>query len=164
MKRILSLWLAAAMFAVQPCYAAVCVGFGASAACDDGLLSNGCFDDGTTDWEKSYNSTSLVMEVTSGQMVFTLNEFSYEGIKQAVTLTNSASYTLTMDIIAMSGGATPGIQVLIGGTDCGTFYEADIGTGKSKTCNAGTADEIKIAVGGASPRSFTIDNVKLTAN
>ena len=135
---------------------------GGVVACDDGLLSNGCFDNGETDWIKTLDSASLDMSVVDGQMVFTLSEFSYKGIKQTVILTDSASYTMIFDVIAISGGAIPGVEAKIGGTSCGTITST--GTGKSVTCNAGTVDEIQFNVPGAYPRSFTIDNVKLVAN
>lgn len=156
---ILCLWSAAA-WAVSPVFLGAATS-GAAVGCDDGLLENGCFDDGATNWSKSYNSASITIGVVAGQMEVAISEFSYEGLKYDITLTNSASYTLTFNLIAIAGGVTPGVTVYVGDTDCGAITSTGL---KTVTCNAGTSDNIKIVCAGAAPRSFTVDNVKLVAD
>ena len=158
MKRIPALWLAAMLIAVQPCYAVVMVGFGqSSAVCDDGLLTNGCFDDGTTYWSMTYVSTNT-MTVTGGVLSYTENDSSYEGIKQIVTLTDGNSYTLTFDVIAISGS----FYTYIGDTACTTVTAT--GTGQTATCSAGAVDDIRFIAAGVPVKSISIDNVKLVEN
>jgi len=133
------------------------VGVSVPAGCDDGLLSNGCFDGGTTDWSMTYGGTNT-MTVTDGVLTYTENEGSYEGAKQAVSIVNSANYTLTYDITAISGS----FYVYIGGEGCATVSAT--GSGLTTTCNAGVDDEIKFIAAGSAVKSISIDNVKLTAN
>lgn len=157
MKYILSiiccLWASCAM-AFPPGFIGAVTHGAATAVCDDGLLSNGCFDDGATGWTAT--SEDATATVSDGVMAVAQNAGSYEGVKQTVTLENAASYTLVFDVIALSGN----FYTFIGGTPCTTISAT--GTGQTATCTTATDDEIKFVGGGTGVRSCSIDNVRLT--
>jgi hypothetical protein len=152
---ILCLW-ASCVWAFPPGFIGAVTSAGSVAGCDDGVLSNGCFDSGTTGWTTPLGGT---FTVTDGVASLNQGTVDYAVMHTDIVADMEGVWDISLDITQSTGIAVVG---MVGYQSCDLTSNQGWHT-CSVTVPAGNPQRVRVQVSSTTDgATIYVDNIKVT--